>query len=471
MNIWTKEEIEQILIQLDQKGLPFEFYSFDALGEGLCVLGSGASATVYRGHSRKNKEKTCAIKVIGFSNAIGNAVSFAKSAKSQMKISLTNQNVVRIDGYVQLRVWIEGECTVSKTELIDEYTENDASGDYLDLRFLLMEEITPVVCGNKYGRPEILPSRLAFAYENEVLKMARDIGTALDKVHREGILHRDIKLENIFYSYKEECYKLGDFGIAKNTDNGMASTVAFTKGYGAPEVMCNIDKYDKTADIYSFGMMLYVLLNDLRFPQSKNYNVNLQEQYRVGYVPPTPSGGSKELVDIVLKMLRYNPNDRYQSMEEVLDELEKLIFNDAEKASQSFKRASGLLGLVLTLLGIVLFIPIPGLSSVARCIPISLFSIGIILIYRYGVFNFNNTLVVKLRKKNILRIYLAIVYVGFGSLGWTVNSVVRTTPKGFDQFFGVGATDFLLSCRFDIVFIIGVVFWTFWEIRKRIFKL
>ena len=110
--------------------------------------------------------------------------------------------------------------------------------------------------------------------------MAYDIGLALKEAHLKNIIHRDIKLENIFYSDSDHRYKLGDFGISCITDDGMASTVAFTKGYGAPEVVGTLeDKYDCTADIYSFGMTLYVLINKLRFPSSKNYHPNI-EQYK-----------------------------------------------------------------------------------------------------------------------------------------------------------------------------------------------
>ena len=88
-------------------------------------------------------------------------------------------------------------------------------------------------------------------------------------------------------------YKLGDFGIALKTAEGMASTVAYTDGYGAPEIIRRSDdKYDVTADIYSLGMTLYVLLNRLKFPGSKGYRVNAKLQYEKDFVLPRPETGS-----------------------------------------------------------------------------------------------------------------------------------------------------------------------------------
>lgn len=146
-----------------------------------------------------------------------------------------------------------------------------------------MEEIEPVLSEGKFGKIYLKPQALAEFDEEEILKVARHIGTALAHVHHIDLIHRDVKLENIFYLPGEDVYKLGDFGIARITDGGWASTRTFTNGYGAPEVILALeDVYDKTADIYSFGMMLYVLLNRLRFPQSMDDVLNAFESLEYG---------------------------------------------------------------------------------------------------------------------------------------------------------------------------------------------
>jgi len=355
INTWTSEDIEQILIQLDAKELPFTEYSFKGLGEGLHILGKGASANVYKAEDRKKHKHSYAIKVIGFSDKHLDSDEFQSTVSAQMGIPQYD-NIVEIFDYTELRVWIEDDHTVVKTEVVELEEDNKPVGNYLHLQFIVMEEVNPIVFGKYQGRPQLFPGKLSSFDEKEILKLAYDIGLVMNDAHKMNLIHRDIKLENIFYSLRKKCYKLGDFGIARKTDDGLASTVAFTKGYGAPEVVCSVDdKYDNTADIYSFGMMLYVLLNELRFPQSKSYHVNLAEQYCRGYIPPLPSKGSDEFRRIVIKMCSYDPDERYQSMEEVLNELDRLMFGTRLKSNREHNSASLAIGTVFALFGAVLW--------------------------------------------------------------------------------------------------------------------
>ena len=350
MNFWTNEDIEAILIQLNHQNLPFRNYEFLALGEGLSLLGSGASANVYEAVTKDKKKTGAAIKVIGFGSRHVDSESFRHSVKAQMELGHYVKNVVKVYDAIELRVWIEGEHDVVKAEKIGFFDETEPEGRFLHLQFILMEKISPVLHTNKFKR-KLIPDKLERYEEKEILKLAYEIGTAINRAHKENLIHRDIKLENIFYDPRGEYYKLGDFGIARTTDDGMASTVAFTKGYGAPEVVGTLeDKYDYTADIYSFGMMLYVLLNDIRFPESENYHPNVH-QYVQGYIPPDPVNGSDELVRIVRKMISFDPDDRYQSMEEVLNEFDKLQYGHRIKYQREHKGTLLVLGTAFALTG------------------------------------------------------------------------------------------------------------------------
>ena len=96
----------------------------------------------------------------------------------------------------------------------------------------------------------------------QTLQLGLDICNALISCEKENIIHRDIKLSNIFYSEKGG-YKLGDFGISRTMDSiheKMSMSSAGTIQYMAPEVYFGF-KYDSTADIYSLGIALYILLN------------------------------------------------------------------------------------------------------------------------------------------------------------------------------------------------------------------
>lgn len=349
---WTNEDIEAILIQLNHQNLPFGKYEFSALGQGLCLLGKGASANVYEAFQKGKTKNEYAIKVIGFGNRHVDSNSFVNSIEAQKELGIYENHVVKIFDFIELRVWIEGEHEVSRVQKIDPYETDRPEGNYLHLQFVLMEKIAPVLSGNRLGH-KLSPYKLASYDEQEIIKLAYDIGTAIYSAHKKKLIHRDIKLENIFYTPRGGRYKLGDFGIARTTDDGLASTVAFTKGYGAPEVVGTLDdKYDCTADIYSFGIMLYVLLNEMRFPESNNYHPNVM-QYVQGYSAPEPMNGSDDLVKIVLKMISFDPDDRYQSMEEVLNELDKLKYGERVKYQREHRNSALVLGAAFAIIGSV----------------------------------------------------------------------------------------------------------------------
>ena len=82
--------------------------------------------------------------------------------------------------------------------------------------------------------------------------------------HELGIVHRDLKPENMFLTHcdiDQTTLKISDFGIARELeDNEMATTVAGTPGYLAPEILMNYG-YDHKCDYWSLGVVLYLLLS------------------------------------------------------------------------------------------------------------------------------------------------------------------------------------------------------------------
>ena len=166
--------------------------------------------------------------------------------------------------------------------------------------------------------------------EAQTLRIAKDMCRALILCRKYGIVHRDIKPANIFYSENGD-YKLGDFGIAKTMEKTSGGTKIGTYEYMAPEVYHD-EPYGSTADIYSLGLVMYWLLNErrtpfLRMPPSAPTSSE-KEQARKrrfgGEALPAPAHGSGELKRIVLKACAYDPEDRYQSAAEMLQELEAL---------------------------------------------------------------------------------------------------------------------------------------------------
>lgn len=351
-NMWIKEEIEQIILQLNTWNLPFQKYAFSVKNQKLQLLGVGGHASVYEAETRDKQQKEYAIKVIGFKGKYVDSSEFRKSVEAQKDLAFLHHNIVKVYDYTELWVWVDEENNVIKAEKVKTEDEAAPDGNCLKLQFIVMEKVIPVLSFNSSGSPRLTPDALASSDEKEILKLACEIGEALARAHDKKLLHRDVKLENIFYKPKGKYYKLGDFGIAKVTDNGLASTSAFTKGYGAPEVVAALnEKYDNTADIYSFGTLLYVLLNNLRFPESDNYNVNIKAQYRPGYIFSKPKSASDDLFQIIEKMCRFNPDDRYQSVEEVLNDLDNIVIHEAIGFKKEHDTTTLVVGVVFLVIG------------------------------------------------------------------------------------------------------------------------
>ena len=101
--------------------------------------------------------------------------------------------------------------------------------------------------------------------EADVLRMSRELVQTLELFESKGIIHRDIKPDNIFVDNYGN-FKIGDFGIARICDKASADlSKKGTENYMAPEVFHGKD-YDHTVDIYSLGLVLYKLLNNNRLP-------------------------------------------------------------------------------------------------------------------------------------------------------------------------------------------------------------
>lgn len=335
--IWSEEEMRKVLVELDTRELPFKKYTLFNDKKEMHIIGEGGYAYVLDSYPRKADTNTkYAVKVIGFKRKRIDDASFDESIDAQKKI--LSDNLVSIKATASLKVWLDDNNNIISTSekgfFDDERVEENR--DYLELHFVLMEKLRPVVEDRKLGINGVYPEKLAMQDREEILKFAYDIGTALAEAHKVKVLHRDIKLENVFYDSRHKRYKLGDFGIARITEDGAANTIAYTKGYGAPEVVtAKDDKYDNTADIYSFGMMLYLILNNLKFPGSSTFYSNKDIQYVSGYVLPPPEMVFPELFNIIKKMCSYDPDDRFQSMFDVLNELEGIMVNEA----LSWKRA------------------------------------------------------------------------------------------------------------------------------------
>lgn len=91
-------------------------------------------------------------------------------------------------------------------------------------------------------------------------RVADQILDAVGYMHRKGIIHNDLKPENIFISRKDNSVKLLDFGLSDNDAYYLAKAMGSTAGYASPELLRQ-EKTDSRSDIYSLGILLDMVLD------------------------------------------------------------------------------------------------------------------------------------------------------------------------------------------------------------------
>jgi tetratricopeptide (TPR) repeat protein len=158
----------------------------------------------------------------------------------------------------------------------------------------------------------------------EAVNIIAQACSAIAAVHEAGITHRDIKPDNLLVS-KGGLIKLTDFGLAKAADARMtqAGTVMGTPSYMSPEQALGKDA-DGRSDIYSTGLVLHEVLTGNTVFRDGNV-----VQRQINEVPPPPSAstqGIPEKLDaLVMKCIAKKPEERYQTVRELLADLRKVF--------------------------------------------------------------------------------------------------------------------------------------------------
>jgi serine/threonine protein kinase/dipeptidyl aminopeptidase/acylaminoacyl peptidase len=200
-----------------------------------------------------------------------------------------------------------------------------------DRQFIVMEYVDGKTLRETVGTSD--PTTLKI---KDLIEYAVQIASALEAAHEEGIVHRDIKSENIMISKKNQI-KVMDFGLAKLKGSLKLTKTSSTVGtlaYMAPEQIEG-KPTDARSDIFSFGVVLYELLTG-KLPFSGEYESALM--YSIINDDPEPvenyrSDISSELVHVLNRSLEKDPQDRYQNMHDVLIDLNR-VKRDSSKVSR-----------------------------------------------------------------------------------------------------------------------------------------
>ncbi|MBA2320828.1 MAG: serine/threonine protein kinase, partial [Deltaproteobacteria bacterium] len=261
--------------------------------EVLEKVGEGGMATVYRGrHATLNRD--VAIKVLHphLSSSTRNRKRFAREARAIEH--LRHPNIL---------------------EIFD-YSGTDAGECYIVTEFVLGDTLSALLWRRGRLPPEVAAS------------MALDLSRALSYAHREGILHRDLKPDNVMIR-SDGTVKLMDFGIARFLDESqvtMTGALVGSPAYMSPE-QAKEGKLDVRSDLFSLGTLLFqTTTGQLPFSGSNPSVIlkNIVEGNRPAVVELVPAI-SPALADVIERLMASQREDRFDSSEAVVHALEGVL--------------------------------------------------------------------------------------------------------------------------------------------------
>jgi tRNA A-37 threonylcarbamoyl transferase component Bud32 len=265
------------------------------------LLGEGGMARVYLAH-HEGLGRQVAVK------RLRSHLAGLEEARERLRIEASIASQLRHDHIV---------------DVIDLVTDPDGE------TYLVMEHVAGEPLSTRLSRAGALPL-------SEVLVVAQQVADALEAVHRRGILHRDLKTENVLVSLRPDgtiLAKLIDFGVAEML-GGPDDVIISEKVVGTPESMApeqaQSGSCDRRSDIYSFGVLMYEMVAGVPPFLADSLPALFSRVVHEAPLPPSQQpGGQKQLIpaaleQLILMCLAKRPSDRPQSMGEVRERLDAI---------------------------------------------------------------------------------------------------------------------------------------------------
>ncbi len=258
--------------------------------EIVALLGEGGMGAVYKALDRE-VERTVALKLIRPELASNPAILARFKQELLTAHQVTHRNVIRI-------------YDISEADGVKFITMEFVEGD--DLRRILTDE----------GRLPV----------ERTVEIIRQVCHALDAAHSAGVIHRDLKPQNIMQETKTGRILVMDFGLARTIGgDGMTQTGALlgTIEYMSPEQSMG-KALDQRSDIFAVGLIFYELLVGKTPYKADTAMASLLRRNQERAVPAAELDSSvpKPLSDIVSKCLERDLEHRYQSVQEILFDLD-----------------------------------------------------------------------------------------------------------------------------------------------------
>ncbi|XP_008552551.1 serine/threonine-protein kinase unc-51 [Microplitis demolitor] len=250
------------------------------------LIGHGAFAVVFKGRHRKKANFVVAIKSITKKSLAKSQNLLGKEIKILKELTeLHHENVVAL---------LDCKESNHNVFLVMEYCNGGDLADYLGAKGTLSEDTIRV--------------------------FLKQLAGAMKALHAKGVVHRDLKPQNILLSHNcgKACpqphqitLKIADFGFARFLQDGvMAATLCGSPMYMAPEVIMSL-QYDAKADLWSLGTIVFqCLTGKAPFQAHTPQALKLFYEKNVNLGPKIPPGTSPELSSLLMGLLRRNARDR-----------------------------------------------------------------------------------------------------------------------------------------------------------------